>query len=40
MNPVYVAESQWRLWVKLNFFVPDLKVQVLEDGTRQKATPW
>lgn len=33
ITPVYVTESQWRLWVKLNFFMPELKVRVLEDGT-------
>ena len=32
ITPAYVAESQWRLWVKLKFFVPDLAVRVLEDG--------
>lgn len=32
ITPVYVTESQWRLWVKLNFFMPELKVRVLEDG--------
>jgi hypothetical protein len=33
ITPVYVTESQWRLWVKFNIFMPELKVRVLEDGT-------
>lgn len=33
ISPTYEAESQWRALSKFTFFIPDLKVHVLEDGT-------
>jgi hypothetical protein len=35
ISPTYEAESQWRALSKFTFFLPDLKVHVLEDGTPQ-----
>jgi hypothetical protein len=32
ISPIYEAESQWRVLSKFTFFLPDLKIHVLEDG--------
>ena len=35
IDPVYVAESNTRIFTKITMFIPDLKVRVMQDGAPQ-----